>query len=160
MKSMVTILLILGISLTLSAIEIEDTFDEWDMVIKGCINRMLKDEHVGMDALRITEKAREGKELTCQEKIILVLEAQELVREKAEIHDTVRKGIENGKSSGGYRDKHMIAWDMVQPDRRLGELLNMEREKMTPKEEAETLVYLREISKALKLFFPECFTYE
>ena len=159
MRSIVSILLIVGLSLSLSAIEIEDTFDEWDMVIKGCIRTMMNDDGIGTEALRITEKARKGKELTCQEKIILILEAQELVRIGAEIHDITRKSIENGVSSGGYRDKYLIAWQMVQLDSRLEELLNIEGEK-TPKEIAETQVYHREITKVLKLFFPECYTYE
>ena len=156
MKSIVAILLIMGLSLSLSAIELDDTFDEWDMVIKGCIDQMMEFErYLGKEAVKITEKAGKGLELTCQEKIILVLEAQKYVRGTVEVAEMYK---ENDPETYGNLDKEAIAWTMVREDGRFEELKNMKTR--TGIESLELRAYYFRITKALKLFFPECYTNE
>ena len=153
MKSIVVILLIVGLSLSLSAIELDDTFDEWDMIIKGCIDHAIDFErYLGKEAAKITEKARKGLELTCQEKVILVLEAQKFVRDTVKV---VEMQENDYTEDTGNLDKEAIAWAMVRDDSRLKELKNMKTR--TGIESLELGAYYHRITKALKLFFPECY---
>jgi hypothetical protein len=144
----------MGLSLSLWAIELEnimgmDTIDDWDMVINGCINQMMEYPHREIRTRKIAEKARKGIELTCQEKIILVIEAQQYVREIVKIY--------NEKDEKRIR-KDTIAWLMVEEDDRLKELLD--KKKRTRKETAELQVYRMKLTLLLVLFFPECYTHE
>jgi hypothetical protein len=152
MKIIVVILVIVGISLSLSAIEIEDTFDEWDMIIEGCIEFMKDNSSIGMEGVRIIRKVDRGIELTCQEKVILVLETQKYIREIVEFMETSKVLPKELP-----KDKRAAAWSVVKYDRRLEELTSIEGVR-TRKEKAEYRVYYIKLTKALKLFFPECFT--
>ena len=153
MKSILAILLIMGLSLSLSAIEPDDTFDEWDMVIKGCIDHAIEHErYLGKKATKITEKVSKGIELTCQEKVILVLEAQKFIRETVKFIDMRNNDL---IKEPGEVDKEALAWMMIREDSRLKEL----KYKKTRKgiESIELGVYYHRLTEALKLFFPECY---
>ena len=156
MKSIVAILVTLGLSLTLSAVEPDDTFNEWDMIMKGCIEHAIEHErYLGKKASKITDKVNKGIELTCQEKVILILEAQKFVRETVRIIDMQESDLTvNPRKT----DKEALAWLMVRDDSRLKELKNMKTR--TGTESLELGAYYHRITKALKLFFPECYTDE
>ena len=149
MKTILVISAVVCFSLTLSAIELDDTFDEWDMIIKGCNNKTIEYvEDADEETLRIVSKARNGVELNCQEQIILIVEAQGLVRTL----------LEHNKTSNRKMDKEFIAWEMFEMDGRLKQLWDMDEESRTADEKAEMRIYLNRLKKALIKVYPDCFT--
>ena len=144
MKTILVITAVACFSLTLSAIELDDTFDEWDIIIKSCIANAveLNLPNAEEETLQIISKARNGGKLNCSEKVILVLETQKV------IGDLIKR-----KNA----DKKAMAWNMVTTGSDRLDYL-MEKENPTLDEQAELLIYYSRLEKALKMFFPDCFT--